>query len=109
MQDKQKVTLYLRPDLHRQLKIQAAVDSEPMSEIAERAIGFYLDHQDIVEELESAAQGSTHRVFNCPECANPVVLRSGEIVSLRHQPSVLLEEEVGLKSLTSEELVGAGA
>ena len=31
MQDKQKVTLYLPPELHRELKIKAAVEAEPMS------------------------------------------------------------------------------
>jgi hypothetical protein len=40
MQNKQKVTLYIPPELHRKLKIKAAVESEPMSSIAERAIVF---------------------------------------------------------------------
>ena len=34
MQTKQKVTLYLSPELHRRLKIRSAVDSEPMSDLA---------------------------------------------------------------------------
>lgn len=110
MQDKQKVTLYLRPELHRQLKIQAAVDCEPMSEIAERAIGFYLHHQDIVEEVEAATYGSNHRVYHCPECANALILRSGEMASLRSQPTVLQEEllsEDVAVALNKEELVAA--
>jgi hypothetical protein len=52
MQNKQKITLYLPPNLHRQLKIRAAVDSEAISAITERAIAFYLTEADIVEETE---------------------------------------------------------
>ncbi|MBW4551644.1 MAG: hypothetical protein KME35_11115 [Aphanocapsa sp. GSE-SYN-MK-11-07L] len=108
MQDKQKVTLYLKPELHRQLKIQAAVDSEPMSEIAERAIGFYLDHPDVIEEVEASGFGATHQVYACPECSSPMVLRSGELLSLREQPSVL-EEDLPVPARAAEELVGTGA
>lgn len=88
MQDKQKVTLYLPPELHRQLKIRAAVDTEPMSNIAERAIKFYLAHPEIVEEVE-ANIGRNMIVYNCPECASSVVVRDGEMVSLKHQPTIL--------------------
>lgn len=91
MQDKQKVTLYLPPELHRRLKIRSAVDSEPMSALAEKAIVFYLAHPEVVEEVE-AAYGNTHRVYNCPECTAGVVMREGELVSLKNQPGVLAEE-----------------
>ncbi|MCT7973251.1 hypothetical protein [Laspinema olomoucense] len=91
MQDKQKVTLYLPPELHRKLKIRAAVDSEPMSTIAERAIDFYLTHPGVVDELESF-HGRTHRVYNCPDCTSSIVMRDGEMVSLKNQPSVLADE-----------------
>jgi hypothetical protein len=101
MQDKQKVTLYLRPELHRQLKIQAAVDSQPMSEIAERAIGFYLDHPDVIDEVEASVQGSTHQVY-------ALVFRSGDVVSLMDQPGILSDEELPRQSVVgSEELVAA--
>jgi hypothetical protein len=90
MQDKQKVTLYLPPELHRQLKIRAAVDSETMTEIAQKAIIFYLSHPEVVENHES--HGQTHRVYTCPDCTSPVVVRDGEIVSLRGQSSVVAEE-----------------
>jgi hypothetical protein len=40
MEDKQKVTLYLTSELHRQLKIKAAVEVETMSTIAERALEY---------------------------------------------------------------------
>jgi hypothetical protein len=108
MQDKQKVTLYLKPELHRQLKIQAAVDSEPMSEIAERAIGFYLDHPDVIEEVEASGFGATHRVYSCPECSSPMVLRSGDLLSIREQPSVI-EEDLPVQTRSAEELVATGA
>jgi plasmid stability protein len=91
MQDKQKVTLYLPPELHRQLKIRAALDSENMSALAQKALVFYLQHPEVVEEVE-AARGQAHRVYNCPECASPVALRDGEMVSLGNQPSILEEE-----------------
>ncbi len=91
MQDKQKVTLYLPPGIHRQLKIRAAVESDSMSAMVERAIVFYLRHPEVVDEVE-AAYGRTHKVYNCPECSSSVVLKEGEMVSLKDQPSVLTEE-----------------
>jgi len=91
MQDKQKVTLYLSQELHRQLKIKAAVDSEPMSRIAERAIVFYLSHPAVVDEVESS-YGRSYQVYACPECSSSVALREGELMSLRNQPGVLVEE-----------------
>jgi hypothetical protein len=99
MQDKQKVTLYLSPELHRQLKIRAAIDSEPMSAIAERAIIFYLDNPEIVGEIE-AAYGQTHRVYSCPECRGSVLIQQGELVSLTKQPGVLPEEELSVEKVS---------
>jgi len=107
MQDKQKVTLYLPPGLHRQIKIRAAVDSESMSTIVERAIFFYLKHPEVVDEVE-AAHGETHKVYSCPECTGSVVLRNGEMVSLGNPPSVIGEElpvQKITKSQGEEELV----
>ena len=43
-------------------KIRAAVDGEPMSAIAERAIGFYLNHSDVVDGVH----GTAHLVYECP-------------------------------------------
>jgi hypothetical protein len=100
MQDKQKVTLYLPPELHRQLKIRAAVDSEPMSAIAERAIVFYLAHPDVVDEVEEATKGTTHRVYTCPECTTAVVMREGELASLKEQPGVLQEEALPVEKVS---------
>ncbi len=94
MQAKQKVTLYLSPELHRRLKIRAAIDSEPMSELAERAIVFYLTHPEVIDEVEAANYGQTHKVYACPECTTSVVLRNEEMVSLRSQSEVITQEPV---------------
>lgn len=91
MQDKQKVTLYLPPGLHRQLKIRAAVDLDSMSSLVERAILFYLRHPEVVDEVE-ASYGKSHQVYSCPECSSSVVLQDGGMVSLKNQPSILADE-----------------
>jgi hypothetical protein len=90
MEDKQKVTLYLPPQLHRQLKIRSAVDADSMSNIVERAVEFYLNHSDVVDGVES--HGSTHQVYNCPECEHPVVIRDGAMVTLGQSSGVLAED-----------------
>jgi plasmid stability protein len=92
MQDKQKVTLYLPPGIHRQLKIRAAIDEDSMSALVEKAVGFYLKHPDKVEEVEAAAYGKTHQVHVCPECEAALVMRDGNMVSLKNQPSVLTDD-----------------
>jgi hypothetical protein len=90
MEDKQKVTLYLPQQLHRQLKIRSAVDADSMSNIVEKAVQFYLDRSDVVDGVE--LHGSTHQIYNCPECEHPVVIRDGEMVALGQQPGLLTEE-----------------
>ena len=92
MQDKQKVTLYLPPGIHRQIKIRAAIDEESMSGIVERAIAFYLKHPDKVEEVEAATYGKTHQVHICPECKAALVMRDGQMASLKEQPSIITDE-----------------
>ena len=89
MEDKQKVTLYLPQQLHRQLKIRSAVDADSMSNIVEKAVEFYLSHSDVVDGVE--LHGATHQVYNCPECEHPVVIRDGEMVALGKQPGLLNE------------------
>ncbi|MEM7581222.1 MAG: hypothetical protein AAF316_15525 [Cyanobacteria bacterium P01_A01_bin.80] len=88
MQAKQKVTLYLSPELHKSLKIRSAVESEPMSELAERALVFYLANSELVDEAEGSF-GRTHRVYSCPNCESSLVLREGELVALGNQPGVI--------------------
>ncbi|NEP17738.1 MAG: hypothetical protein F6J97_12680 [Leptolyngbya sp. SIO4C1] len=99
MQEKHKVTLYLSNDLHRQLKIRSAVDGEAMSALAERAIGFYLTHSEVVDGVEG--YGQTHRVHACPRCETPVVLKDGELSAVESHAcsddkSLLLEDLSGL-------------
>lgn len=91
MQSKQKVTLYIPPDLHRKLKIRAAIDAASMSALVEKAVSFYIHHSDQVEGIE-ARKGQTHQVHVCPECEAAVVVREGEMVSLRDQPGVVSEK-----------------
>ncbi|NJL19808.1 MAG: hypothetical protein HC895_01685 [Leptolyngbyaceae cyanobacterium SM1_3_5] len=101
MQEKHKVTLYLPPDLHRQLKIRAAVDAEAMSAIAQRALIFYLNHSEIVDEVE-AVHGRTHQVYSCPECATPLVVRDGEAIALGQQ-SAILDDDLSAIDHTSDQ------
>ena len=111
MQNKQKVTLYIPPGLHRQLKIRAAVDTESMSAIVEKAIAFYMDHSEVVEGVFAQSQGKTHQVYICPECDGAMVMREGQMVSLKNQPTVMTEEllretvKCQTVSLAKEELV----
>lgn len=99
MQAKQKVTFYLTPEIHRRLKIRSAIDSEPMSELAEKAIGFYLTHPEMVEEVETI-HGRTHQLYACPECATTVVVKDGEIVAIGSQSGVLNEEQLTVAQAT---------
>ncbi len=99
MQAKQKVTLYLSPELHRKLKIRSAVDSEPMSELAERALVFYLANSELVDE---ASYGTTHRVYSCPSCESTLALRDGELVALGKQPGVI-GEPLPIEEMEKEE------
>ncbi|MFM5889715.1 MAG: hypothetical protein ACKPFD_10895 [Dolichospermum sp.] len=92
MQTKQKVTLYLSPELHRRLKIRSAVDSEPMSDMAERALNFYLTKSEVVEEIEASSYGRTHRLYSCPTCETSLVLRNGELVDLGNPVGIIGEE-----------------
>lgn len=98
MQAKQKVTLYLSPELHRRLKIRSAIDSEPMSELAQRAIVFYLAHPEVVDEVETS-YGRTHQVYDCPECTTSMVLKEGQMVPLSSQ-QVLIEEELSVEPVS---------
>lgn len=82
MQSKQKITLYIPPELHRKLKIKAAVDVESMSALVEKAIAFYMQFPEQVEEIKSTVQGKTHQIHLCPECDSPAVIRDGAMVAL---------------------------
>ncbi len=103
MQDKHKVTLYIPPELHRQLKIRSAVDSEPMSSIAERAIVFYMTHPELVDELEMS-HGQSHRVYSCPECSSSLVVKEGEMVSLSEQPALLSDDSFQVGEIREDDV-----
>lgn len=87
---KHKVTLYLPPQLHRQLKIKAAVEEQPMSVLAERALQFMLAHPEAIE----ATHGRTHRVYQCPECRTAVVLRSDNLETLPRTKAILADAPI---------------
>ena len=92
MPDKQKVTLYLPPGLHRQLKIRAAVDTDSMSAMVERAVNFYLNYPDVVAETEAISHGETYQVHKCPKCSSSLINRDGEMALLDNQPGILAED-----------------
>ncbi|HLO88715.1 MAG TPA: hypothetical protein VK203_27415 [Nostocaceae cyanobacterium] len=102
MQPKQKVTLYLSPELHRKLKIRSAVDSEPMSDLAERALNFYLTNSELVEEIEGSSYGRTHRVYSCPTCESSLVLRDGELLALGNQPGVIGQDHLPIDEIEQD-------
>lgn len=85
-QDKHKVTLHLSKDLHQQLKVRSVLASTTMSDMAEQAIAFFLSHPEVVEAMGA---GHIHRVYHCPTCSQPVVLRQGELVGIGGTASVL--------------------
>jgi hypothetical protein len=92
MSDKQKVTLYLPPDVHRNLKIKAATGGESMSGLVEQAVLFYLNHSEVVTELEQQEYGQTYRLYECPQCETALIMEQGELTPLQTQPSVQTEE-----------------
>jgi hypothetical protein len=92
MSDKQKVTLYLPPDVHRNLKIKAATGGESMSGLVEQAVMFYLNHSEVVEELEQQEHGQTYRLYECPQCESALIIQEGELTPVEAQPSVKTEE-----------------
>jgi len=105
MQSKQKVTLYIPPELHRKLKVKAAIDVESMSALVEKAISFYMQYPEEVSEIEASVQGKTHQVHFCPECSEAVVVRDGNLVSLSDQ-SCMIADEISLKVTDKAEDTG---
>ena len=86
MPAKQKVTLYIPDDLHRQFKIRSAVDGETMSSIAQRAIEFYIGHADVVEG-SGKVQDQTRCIHSCPQCDASVAVREEGLVLMRSHAS----------------------
>ena len=112
MQAKQKVTLYLSPELHKSLKIRSAFESEAMAELADRDLVVYLANSEVVDEVEGSYR-RTHRVYSCPNCESSLVLREGELVALGNQPGVIgkdvsvseIEQDCEVNQEDSEKLV----
>jgi competence CoiA-like predicted nuclease len=50
-----------------------------MYALAEKAINFYLENSDIVERQ---GYGHTHQLYTCPQCAEKLVFRNGELVAI---------------------------
>ncbi|MGC1309042.1 MAG: hypothetical protein WA885_17585 [Phormidesmis sp.] len=96
---KQKVTLYISDDLHRQFKIRSAIDGETMSSMAQRAIEFYLGHPEAVER-SSEAHGQTHRIHACPKCAAPVALREGGLTLVESHSGHQFEGLIDLERIS---------
>jgi hypothetical protein len=101
--EKHKVTLYLPQELHRQLKIRSAVESEAMSAIAERALAFYLAHPALVDEIETS-HGRVHQIYECPACTTSLIVRDGQMVPLREQPGILSEEELAVGQVNGHQV-----
>jgi len=104
-----KVTLYLPPDLHRQLKIRSAVEGEAMSSIAKRALDFYLAHGDVVAESLESSFGQSHRVHSCPSCSSSVVLREGELVEVAQLVGTTQKNDNLNDAVVSEVATGSGS
>lgn len=100
MPDKQKVTLYLSDDLHRQFKIRSAVDGETMSAMAQRALGFYLSHSDLVEN-SIEGHGKTHQVHSCPQCKSAVALNNNSLILVRNHNSHVQGDLLGIEEISS--------
>ncbi len=100
MPDKQKVTLYLSDDLHRQFKIRSAVDGETMSAMAQRALKFYLSHADLVES-STEAHGRTHQIHSCPQCEATVALNKGSLVVVQSHNDCVQEGLLDIQEISS--------
>ena len=98
MPAKQKVTLYISDDLHRQFKIRSAVDGETMSSMAQRAIEFYLGHAELIES-SAETQGQTHRIHTCPECSAAVAVREDGLALIGHHSERQVENLLGLERM----------
>jgi hypothetical protein len=74
-----------------------------MSDLAERALSFYLTNSELVEEIEASSYGRTHRVYSCPTCETSLVLRDGELVDLGNQPGVIGQDHLPIDGREKDE------
>lgn len=68
--------------------------------MVERALSFYLEHSEVVEQY-SESHGQTHRVYSCPTCKSPAVIRDGELVTLESSASILEDDSLSIGRATS--------
>jgi hypothetical protein len=71
-----------------------------MSILAERALSFYLTYPEVVEQTDEA-HGQTHRIYDCPSCTTPVVIRNGELTPLGGHSNAVLQDELSTVSIGS--------
>jgi hypothetical protein len=99
MPDKQKVTFYLSDELHRQFKIRAAVDGETMSSMAQRAIEFYMNNAELVEN-SGHTHGSAYRIHNCPECSVAVTIQEDGLSLVASHGAKVVDELADLSTIS---------
>ncbi len=68
--------------------------------MVERALAFYLEHSEVVDQY-SEPLGQTHRVYSCPACESPSVIRDGEMVGLNSSPSLLDDDSLSIRRAAS--------
>jgi len=95
MKEKTKVTLYINPEMHHQLKVKAVLEKESMSDIVQRVVSLYLQYPDKMEQIEDEIHGNTYQVHLCPVCATSLILKNGQLNSLENHPMV--EDDVDLE------------
>ena len=62
-----------------------------MSALVEKAVAFYMQFPEKVDEIKSSVHGKTHQIHMCPDCDAPMVMRDGEMVSLSSRSTVVKE------------------
>jgi hypothetical protein len=79
-----------------------------MSDLAERALNFYLTNSELVEEIEASSHGRTHRIYSCPSCESSLVLRDSQLVNLGNQPGVIGQNHLSIDGREKDETLPLG-
>jgi len=106
MKDKRKVTLYLPPEIHHQLKVKAALDEESMSDVVQRVVSLYLKYPEKVEEIEEERHGQRYQVHICPKCSASLTMKDGELNTVENP--TLIEEDLELEVSRASKTLGEG-
>ena len=104
MNDKRKVTLYLPPEMHRQLKTKAAQDEESMSDVVQRVVSLYLKYPEKMEEMEEGRHGKAYQVHACPSCSTSLIMKDGQLKSMESRS--LIEEDLELEVSIASKTLG---